>query len=187
MTYPLPEHREDFMKICGNCGDAKPLTEYYRDKSSSDGYASQCKECKRAYRREHYQKNRERTLRVNKLYRDKNKEKIAYMDAAYRERNKEAIKLKKQLYYQTEQGRAARARAIAKNKLRYKVAKQLNQAVKYGKIKKPSNCSACGRAADSRHLHGHHEDYSKPYDVIWLCHICHKDLHLQRRRCHESI
>ena len=25
--------------------------------------------------------------------------------------------------------------------------------------------------------HAHHEDYSKPYDVVWLCPPCHRNLH----------
>lgn len=55
-------------------------------------------------------------------------------------------------------------------------AKQLfDYAVKCGKFSKPTNCQDCNKP-HSR-LHGHHEDYSKPYDVVWLCPSCHKKRH----------
>ena len=47
---------------------------------------------------------------------------------------------------------------------------QFNNAVKKGTIRRPSACSACG--AEGR-IHGHHSDYSKPFDVEWLCTVCH--------------
>lgn len=38
--------------------------------------------------------------------------------------------------------------------------------VKRGKIQKPRCCESCGREAL---LQGHHDDYSKPLDVRWVC------------------
>jgi len=52
--------------------------------------------------------------------------------------------------------------------------KALQYAVKTGKIIKPSSCQDCGRVA---RLSGHHTDYSKHYEVIWLCSSCHKLRH----------
>jgi hypothetical protein len=40
-------------KQCGKCKEFKPLTEFYKNKSTSDGLARWCKECKKQYRREH--------------------------------------------------------------------------------------------------------------------------------------
>lgn len=45
-------------------------------------------------------------------------------------------------------------------------------AIKTSKIIRKS-CSICG----DKNSHGHHEDYSKPLDVIWLCLIHHRELH----------
>ena len=48
----------------------------------------------------------------------------------------------------------------------------LHAAVRYGKIKK-QNCQECG----SPNTDGHHDDYSRPLEVRWLCRNCHMKLH----------
>ncbi len=48
--------------------------------------------------------------------------------------------------------------------------KILTESVRKGKTVKPKECSQCGFECVP---HGHHEDYSKPLEVIWLCAICH--------------
>lgn len=57
---------------------------------------------------------------------------------------------------------------------RVRVANNLRYAVKAGKILKPLACESCGREV---RLGGHHEDYSKTFEVIWLCSSCHKIKH----------
>jgi hypothetical protein len=51
-------------------------------------------------------------------------------------------------------------------------------ALQVGTVCKPSRCENCGRRVWSRNLHAHHEDYSKPLEVEWLCASCHKDRHV---------
>lgn len=53
----------------------------------------------------------------------------------------------------------------------------LRKAVYYGKIEKPSFCQKCKKIKNR--IEGHHEDYSKPYDVVWLCVSCHRKLHIR--------
>lgn len=53
-----------------------------------------------------------------------------------------------------------------------RVATKLSDAVKSGKIKRGS-CIICGQP----NAEGHHEDYTKPYDVIWLCSLHHARWH----------
>ena len=53
--------------------------------------------------------------------------------------------------------------------------RKVKDAVRRGKIIKPSVCADCNEASDL--IHGHHEDYSKPLDVVWLCAPCHVKRH----------
>ena len=49
----------------------------------------------------------------------------------------------------------------------------LRQAVKRGEVTKPKKCERCGKFTIQQSLSGHHNDYSKPLDVKWLCKSCH--------------
>ncbi|KKK86996.1 hypothetical protein LCGC14_2757690, partial [marine sediment metagenome] len=41
----------------------------------------------------------------------------------------------------------------------------LKTAVDAGRITKPKECSTCGAGGM---IHGHHTDYSKPLEVMWV-------------------
>jgi ribosomal protein S27AE len=56
----------------------------------------------------------------------------------------------------------------------------LNRAIKSGIVTKQIKCSKCGIGGVK--INAHHEDYSKPYDVIWLCDKCHAERHKQIRK-----
>jgi ribosomal protein S27AE len=47
-------------------------------------------------------------------------------------------------------------------------------AVREGRIPRPDQCEGCGRVV---RLHGHHDDYTKPLQVRWLCGSCHRLAH----------
>lgn len=51
----------------------------------------------------------------------------------------------------------------------------VGHAVRDGRLLKPSACSKCGRSGVR--LEGHHDDYSRPLDVVWLCCRCHRRHH----------
>lgn len=59
-----------------------------------------------------------------------------------------------------------------KNPEKYKAHNVLNNAVRGKKISKQP-CCICG----SEKTEAHHEDYSKPLNVIWVCSLHHHDLH----------
>jgi hypothetical protein len=56
-----------------------------------------------------------------------------------------------------------------------KAASMVSNAVRDGRMTKPTHCQGCGGEGK---IHGHHNDYSKPLDVFWLCVSCHKTVHV---------
>lgn len=71
---------------------------------------------------------------------------------------------------------AYQKRYAAKFPERVKARETVNNAVKAGKIIRPTLCQDCGNGG---RLHGHHADYSKPLSVEWLCVSCHRRRHSQ--------
>jgi len=65
---------------------------------------------------------------------------------------------------------AAREKYPEKAKARW----TLHNAVKRGRLAKPSTCQHCSVVG---RIEGHHQDYSKPLDVMWLCKPCHGKQH----------
>ena len=52
--------------------------------------------------------------------------------------------------------------------------REVERAVATGELHRPAHCAFCGT---SGRLHGHHEDYSRPLVVRWLCPSCHRKAH----------
>jgi len=55
-----------------------------------------------------------------------------------------------------------------------KAREAVRNAVRYGKMQKSNTCEMCGKQGTTQ---AHHEDYSKPLDVIWVCTTCHGKIH----------
>jgi hypothetical protein len=54
-----------------------------------------------------------------------------------------------------------------------------HSAVRGGKLIKPGMCNNCLQQSDA--IEAHHEDYSKPLEVIWLCNRCHIEVHIKNK------
>ena len=48
--------------------------------------------------------------------------------------------------------------------------KRMAMAVRRGTFLKPETCERCGFSMPQMH----HKDYTKPFEVEWLCKMCHK-------------
>ncbi len=65
---------------------------------------------------------------------------------------------------------------------KYKAHTMVSNAVRDGKMTRPNYCQGCG--AECR-PDGHHENYLKPLDVVWLCKPCHHFAHASREFIEE--
>lgn len=136
-------------KICFKCKLPKDVSEFYTHKGMTDGHLGKCKECAKQDSINHRCQNLPRI----------------------REYDRKRGTTQKRIKENTKRNRVRRLN----DPVKYKAQTKLGNAVTSGKIKKPKQCERCGRRGK---LHGHHEDYSKPFDVIWLCPICHKTKHI---------
>lgn len=132
-------------KTCFKCGATKPLTEYYRHSQMADGHLNKCKTCT---------KKDTHDRRHNSPAR----ETILAYDRARGNRHKP--------WYLKHYRNAYPVKTKAKQKV--------NNAVRDGRLNKPSACEECGSTFA---IHGHHDDYLKPLDVRWLCAACHRLWH----------
>jgi hypothetical protein len=61
----------------------------------------------------------------------------------------------------------------------------ITRAIITGELVCPDRCSVCGyeqkrrNRSDYRAIHAHHDDYSKPFDISWLCRRCHAKRHAE--------
>lgn len=70
-------------------------------------------------------------------------------------------------------GRIAKMASI-RNPLKYKARHMVSTAVASKKLIKPTKCEDCN---NTKNIQGHHKDYNKPLEVLWLCTSCHAAKH----------
>lgn len=157
------------MKVCKECNQEKPLTEFYKHAKMADGHLNKCIECVKA--------------RIEK-HREVNLEKIRAYDRQ-RDSQPHRVKARKE-YLKTEAGKQAKKRAMDAYKKRYplKYASHVitGNAIRDGKLTPASNCSVCN---STEKIEGHHDDYTKPLEVRWLCESCHKEWHRHNKPIYE--
>ena len=167
-------------KTCRKCKIDKGLNEFYKSKKYKCGYQAQCIECLRKYSRKYEAKNREERVEKHRHWRDENRDVI---NARNRDRWKEdeEFRTKFDKYkgrykewksaYSRDYKKNNREKCNCREQLRYWIAK--------GVVQRPDNCQNCGKSVFR--IEAHHEDYSKPLEVKWLCQKCHLQLHHKLR------
>jgi len=77
--------------------------------------------------------------------------------------------------------RNSRKNWFERNKQRVFANREVSNAIRDGKLKRLP-CERCG----DKKAEAHHEDYSKPFDVMWLCknhHMArHKEINAEKRK-----
>jgi hypothetical protein len=140
------------VKRCIKCGEEKPLDAYYTHPMMADGHLNKCIECTKSDARS----NRAARLAYYQAY-DRSRAKLPHRVNERKERAKAAPRPR------PESDPVKRAARVA-----------VGNAVRDGALLKSPECEVCGVTTDT---HGHHEDYSKPLEVIWVCTACHALIH----------
>lgn len=141
-------------KTCFKCARALPRTEFYRHPEMADGLLGKCKECTRV---------------------DSQKVRLAKIDK-YRGYDCDRAKLP----HRREQRRVKQIRKRKAIGPDYdKSHNAVTRAVANGTLIVPDHCSRCLIPCRPQ---AHHDDYSKPMDVLWLCPICHAARHVELGR-----
>ncbi len=145
------------MKRCTLCLRRKPLSGFY-------DHINQCKACVKARVKKHRLDNIDRIKAYDRA-RDDDPHRVE-LRRAYREKvRRDPVLWKKRLLYSIKHNR--------KNILQRKARRVINNGIRDGKIKKKP-CEKCGT---KKRIEAHHDDYTKPLKVRWLCRKHHGELH----------
>ena len=150
-------------KICFKCRVEKPLTEFYRHSQMGDGRLNKCKDCTK----EDVAKRRAEKIDEIREY-DRKRGDLPHRVAARKE------------YASTERGKEALLRGVlawqSRNPEKKAAAVAVGNAVRDGRLTRLP-CEVCG----DDEVQGHHDDYSKPLEVRWLCVYHHNEYHKAER------
>lgn len=154
-------------KVCKRCGKTLDISRFYQHPQMKDGHLNICVDCVKERVRKHRIQNID-AIRAYDRIRGRKPENV--------QKRKEYANRKKQedpeayRRYQLERQHRYRQKYREKNIAHLRVARALQSGV----LVRPSTCSKCGVCCKPQ---AHHNDYSKPLDVVWLCGDCHAKEH----------
>ena len=186
------------MRKCSKCQEIKELCDFHNDKAQSSGKDYACKKCKSIHGKQKRLENPEKYREQVRRSASKNYETIRASQKSHRERNRERIlarrkELREPRRIEVNARESERRKLKRKNDPRFVEMERMRQrqyyeknrekmlpqhyahklvmyAVKLGMLKRPTECEVC---KGNIKIEGHHDDYSKPLDVRWLCKSCH--------------
>src|SRR5271156_5173353 len=79
------------MKTCSKCKVSKELTEFYKRKTTKDGYRPECILCSNNTSKTWYEANSERRAATNKAWNEANPGRMAALVKAYRKANPDKV------------------------------------------------------------------------------------------------
>jgi len=160
------------MKTCSNCGETKPPSDFYRSGRAADGLQGWCAACHRDYRRE-WRKGNERAKQQERGYSFANKNRNRKRRRNWRREHPETREADMRWCRDNPEKRAAIALRSRLNNLEKHAARgKVKTAIAKGILVR-GWCEVCGK----RPVHAHHDDYSKPLEVRWLCQYHHQQEH----------
>ena len=150
-------------KVCRVCKKELSIDEFHRQKGGKYNRGTLCKICASEKHEKWNKENRARRKEYQAEWREEHREEAREYSRTWRAKNS-AQHVATNMAYQAEHPEAERAR------------RKVTYAVQTGTLVRPEVCEECGE--QHTHIHGHHDDYSKPLEVRWLCPKCHKRHHV---------
>jgi hypothetical protein len=160
-------------KICFKqiaCGsEPQPLENFYKHPKMADGHLGKCIACtkkeveeRRKYLEQHdpVWREKERLRQIGKANRQKARLRGTEVFRVWQKKAGEK--------WMRDNPNGKRAHGIVK------------RAIASGRLTRPNRCQRCG----NKHpiIEAHHDDYSKPLDVEWLCKRCHTVVTFDEKR-----
>jgi len=171
-------------KICTGCKVEKSYDEFGKVKKAFDGLNQKCKKCcneraKRCIRSpEAIANSRKTSLEWQKRNREMLNERCKEYYVNNLEHRREYLREYMKDWHKTSKGRVSQKKHSKEFRLsnpeKASAHKKIYRAIKNGKLERPDKCSICEKVCK---VQAHHVDYSKPFDIKWLCQACHLYLH----------
>jgi hypothetical protein len=102
------------------------------------------------------------------------RELVRIRNVRYRERHRERVAAQQRAYVLAHPEKIAEFKSRCAGSPKELARQMVRNHVARGTMVKPDHCEDCGNSCNP---HGHHEDYSKPLSVSWLCSQCHGKRH----------
>jgi hypothetical protein len=163
------------LKRCNYCGKRLERSQFDASVLSKDGLLSDCRTCTPKGKKSNltYKNRHQSAIRqYNRSYRNRNKPEIRQYNRAYRKKNREARRLSLVQWRKNNPSHVNDWRR--RNPQAYAAHQAVERAIASGILQRPGACEKCQSPVP---VHAHHEDYSKPLDVQWLCADCHWHIH----------
>jgi hypothetical protein len=153
----------------------KPEKQKEKQRKKCKEYYKKNKETRSAKAKEYYIKNRTEILEKAKIYKRENKKKVSVKAALKRLSEEDRFDKNKDRHYRWSKDHRKQINLYQKkwyqsNKEKRRANVAVFRAVKSGELVRPSTCSECSKQCKPD---GHHLDYSKPLEVVWICRACH--------------
>lgn len=162
MKKQIREHYYEWDKLflkCSICENFKDSEEFSKDKTKGFWFNWRCKECDKKHSRN---------------YRLDNFEKVAKQKKKYNEAHREQRRQTKKKFYAKRRAEWINIRGIHKKTEKY---------IKKNKIR-VNICSVCGKECNTAF---HHIDYNKWNCWVFVCVLCHNNIHAWHIDCPEPV
>ncbi len=152
------------MRVCSKCKKLREECEFWKRNNRKSGLNSECKECAKERRTKAYRENKEDFREKRKIYYRKNRDKLCAGQVESQKDNKRYRKYQNKRLIEKRKG----------NDQKFLARQIVHIALKGKMIIKPEVCTQC---MSREKIEAHHEDYSKPLEILWVCYECHRAIH----------